>query len=249
MQYSNKHNTEEQNEQLKTVSFIVSQVVAKYISRGVIPERERGDVEMAITEKYLLKRNKIDQAFEGRSKRITYYTAVITRMCCEVIRKEQKHWYSVTQNEDSYNPEPGSSAFETARQTLLKEEMKRFSFALILFNDLHAKVNLFLKYNFDIPLKDEEIYAYAGLKKDRAVVILGQRSDFAKAQVNKNLAELVLLVENKKVGGDAIRMWINKQIDILIARMNGSSQRYHNRETISIMLEIQSHSALQNPKT
>lgn len=243
MQYRNKLKEEDQNEQLKTVSFIISQVVAKYISRRVIPERERGDVEMAITEKYLLKREKIHQAFEGRSKLTTYYTAVVNRMCCEVIRKEQKHWYAVEENEYTYKPESGSAAYDTARLTLLKEEMKRFSFALILFNDLLAKVILFLKYYFEIPIKDEEIHAYAGLKKDQAAAILGQRSGLAKAEVNEKLAELVLLVEDKKVGGDAIRMWTNKQIDILIARMNGDNQRYHNRETITIMLEIHAHSA------
>ena len=227
---------------MQTVSLIINNVVAKYISRGAIPERERSDVEMAITEKYLLKSDQINNAFQGRSKLTTYYAAVINRMCCEIIRKEQKHWYAVSESEALYKKESGTVAFDAAKQTLLKEELKRFSFALALFDNILAKVILFLKYNFDIPIKSEEIQSYAGLKKmNQAAAILTKRSDLSKAELNENLAELVLLIENKKVGGDAIRMWTNKQIDILIERMNGNSQQFHTRETISIMLEMQTN--------
>lgn len=229
----------EQKKFYNPVGEITANVVARYIARGVIPKREQQDVETAIIEKFLSKQDVIDNAFQRKAKKTTYYTAVINRMCAEVIRKEQNHWYAVNEKVDGSLPHDRTLSFETEKQILIHEELKRFSAGIMLFNGLKVKVLLFLKYYYDIPLHNCDIKNYASSKSREALEILGERSQLSKATVNDRLAQLVLLVENKKVSGDAVRMWLNKQIDILLCRLNGRNKRFHNRETIGVMLEMQ----------
>lgn len=243
MQYSNQSHKKVSDEFFETLNGLISKVVARYIARGAIPRREQSDVETSILEKFLLKQAKIDSAFQGKAKITTYYIAVINRMCAEVIRKQQKHWYSINENDEKDLPQNATVSFDTARSTLVKEELKRFRATLMLFNGSSAKVLLFLKYYYDIPIKDNEISNYAGAKAEKAKQLLDNRSKLPKAMINQKLAELVLLVEKKQVGGDAIRMWINKQVDILLCRMNGKNTSFHDKETIGLMLEMQSDSA------
>ncbi|MDG5799618.1 hypothetical protein QA597_04495 [Marinilabiliaceae bacterium ANBcel2] len=238
MQLSNKID-QKQSEFLSTIKSISSKVVGRYVSRGAIPERERGDVEDSIIEKFVLKKEQIDNRFKGKSKRSTYYTAVINRMCCEVIRKEHKHWHVVTNNSDEEFHHYATVELDSAKQTYVNEELKRFNNSIMLFNGTHSKVLLFLKYYFDIPLQESIITEYAGYNNKEAVLkILGNRKGLSKAAVTERLAKLVLLVENRDIGGDAVRMWINKQINVLLNRMNGNNKRFHNKETIGIMLEM-----------
>lgn len=243
MQYRNQLNKKVSEEYFNTLKGLITKVVARYIARGVIPRREQADVETAIIEKFLLKQEQIDSAFQGKAKVTTYYIAVINRMCAEVIRKEQKHWYSLSEHDDKNILKDSTVSFDTAKQTLVNEELKRFRATIKLFNGSSAKVLLFLKFYYDIPITKQEIRDYAGDKAGKAQKIIEKRSELSKAQINQNLAELLLLVEGKEVGGDAVRMWINKQIDILLRRLNGQNKRFHNKETIGVMLEMQYSSA------
>lgn len=218
---------------------MTGKVVGRYVARGVIPRREHEDVETAIIEKFLLKQNKIDSSFQGKAKLSTYYLAVINRMCAEVIRKEQNHWYAVNDMNDSGIFYDSTLSFETAKQTLLQEELKRFNACLLLFNSLQGKLILFLKYQYNIPVNTTDVEKYAGDKSREAMKILEGRNDLSKAMVNERLARLVALVEGKQLTGDAVRMWLNKQTDILLARLNGRGKRFHNKETIGVMLEMQ----------
>ena len=222
---------------IKAISQIINKVVRRYISRGVIPEREKEDTEMSVMEKFLKKKDKINSSFKGTAQITTYYTAVINRMCCEVIRKDQKHWYAVKETEEQ-DVDFSTLHFDTAKRSLLLEELKRFKHSLILFNGSYAKVLLFLKYYFDIPIQTSDIESYAKGFESEASLLLSERSNLSKAEVNDKLAQLVSLVENKSIGGDAVRMWINKQIETILCRLNGNNHSFHTKETISVMLEM-----------
>jgi DNA-directed RNA polymerase specialized sigma24 family protein len=238
MQLSNKSDKQEQNGFYQTLNHLINKVVMRHVSRGVIPTREQEDVKTSILEKFLLKQNKIDGSFQGKSKIATYYTAVINRMCAEVIRKEQKHWYAVNEFVENSTPHDATLSFDAAKEVLVKEELKRFMASIMLFNGSQSKVILLLKYYYDIPLLPGDVANYAGDKEKEAIKILAGRSGLSKSVVNERLAKLVFLVEQKKMTGDAIRMWINKQVDILLYRMNGRNKSFHNKETIGVMLEM-----------
>ncbi|ALO14652.1 hypothetical protein L21SP5_00985 [Salinivirga cyanobacteriivorans] len=243
MQYRNQLNKKVTEEFFDTLKELITKVVARYIARGAIPRREQADVETAIIEKFLLKQEQIDSAFQGKAKISTYYIAVINRMCAEVIRKEQKHWYSLNEHDDKKILADSTTYFDASKQTLVNEELKRFRATIMLFNGSSAKVLLFLKLYYDIPITTQEIRNYAENKTAKAQKIIEMRSELSKAELNQKLADLVLLVEGKKVGGDAVRMWINKQMDTLLCRLNGQNKSFHNKETIGLMLEMQHNSA------
>ncbi|WP_462281063.1 hypothetical protein [Salinivirga cyanobacteriivorans] len=243
MQYRNQLNKKVSEEFFNTLKELITKVVARYIARGAIPRREQADVETAIIEKFLLKQEQIDSAFQGKAKISTYYIAVINRMCAEVIRKEQKHWYSLNEHDDKKILADSTTNFDASKQTLVNEELKRFRATIMLFNGSSAKVLLFLKFYYDIPITTQEIRNYAESKTAKAQKIIEKRSELSKAELNQKLADLILLVEGKKVGGDAVRMWINKQMDTLLCRLNGQNKSFHNKETIGLMLEMQHNSA------
>jgi hypothetical protein len=225
---------------LELVIFITKKVVARYISLSFIPNREREDTEMAVIEKFINKKEQIHQSFKGKSKITTYYTAIINRMCCEIIRKEQKHWYSLLENIISEENGSKTLFFESAKETVIKDEVKRLSKALLFFNGDRQKVNLYLKYYFDIPLKNEDFEMYHNNYKETIQEILKTREGLKKSEVFENLSNVINLVENKNVGPDAVRIWLNKQIDIIIVRMNANGNYNYNQESLSILYEIYS---------
>ncbi|PKP15534.1 MAG: hypothetical protein CVU06_16390 [Bacteroidetes bacterium HGW-Bacteroidetes-22] len=51
------------------------------------------------------------------------------------------------------------------------------------------------------------------------------------------MALAVNLVENKNIKPDAVRMWFNKQMDILLHGLNGNKMACHTRETLVLLFE------------
>lgn len=238
MQHNSNQILNSEKLMIELVNLITKKVVARYISLTVIPDREREDVEMAIIEKFLIKKDKINQSFRGKSKITTYYTAVINRMCCEVIRKEQKHWYSVIENLVVDSDKTKTVFLETAKKTIIKDEVKRLSRAMLFFNGNRHKVNLFLKYYFDIPLKDEDIELYCNDLYEQVKDILNKNSSIRKSYIYDNLSQIVNIVEDKNVGADAARIWLKKQINTILTLMNAGGQYHYNQESLSVLFEL-----------
>ena len=225
---------------METVNNISKKVVSKYVARSVIPLREKEDVEMAVVEKFLNKKDKIINAFEGKSKLITYFTAVINRMCCEIIRKEQKHWYSVPDNEqnDDNNKDSLTLSYEAEKRVVINSEVKRLSKAMLFFNGINAKVNLFLKYYYDIPLNDNDLISYSKENKNFLKDVLVNKQKDLKSDKFEKLAKIVNKAEGKNITGDAVRMWLNKQINVLLKRLNNNNSSNHNAESLGLLFEI-----------
>lgn len=219
---------------------IANKVVSRYVYRMVIPAREKEDVVMAIVEKFLNHKDKIVEAFEGRSKITTYFVAVFNRMCCEVIRKESRHWYSIVEGESKmseslYKTRP----FETEKRFAISNELARLNNTMILFNGERPKLNLFLKFYFDLPISYSEIKDYSLLRADELKRMLEGADQKSKSELYETLSQVVNLVEGKNVKGDAVRMWMNKQIDIILTRLNFNGISNHNKDSLVVLLEMQ----------
>jgi len=224
---------------LGEIKELVEKVVLRYVNGSLVPFREKEDVVMSILEKFLNCRQKIDESFEGKSKISTYYIAIFNRMCCEVIRKEQKHWYAVNDHEHELNPETRfCSLGDTEKGVAIQDELRRFGIAMKIFNGQGAKINLFAKYYFNIPITDYDINSYCEKFPEEIVRLIGDRPPKNKAEVFGNLAKLVFLAEGKQVKGDAVRMWLNKKLDALLCRINMNGISSHTRETLQILMEI-----------
>jgi hypothetical protein len=213
--------------------------VLKYVNKFVIPEKEKEDVIMAIAEKFINQQDRIIDSFEGRSKESTFIIAVVNRMCCEIIRRESKHWYSVSNDGDEHLSHSFSTlTYDTERALVIGNELKRFQNVMLLFNSQQCKINLFLKFYFDVAFSDDEIKNYALNKYSEVAPILSRESNMQKSEVFERLALVQNIVEGKVVKGDAVRMWLNKQINSILLRLNGNGLAEHSDESIATMLEM-----------
>lgn len=218
---------------------IVKGVVRRYVQRKAIPNREREDVEMEVLEKFLKQKDKIYNAFEGKSKFSTYCIAVINRMCCEVIRKECKQWYLVPDTEDGTKfKEPTLNSHDAEKQLLFKLEVNRLQSVLYFFNNDYAKLVLFLKVYFSIPIFNDDINSYANSYSEEVRSIIMDEKNSTKGDVFIRLAGVVNLVEQKEIGGDAVRIWFTNQVNTIIRRLNGNGVANHDKESLSILLEM-----------
>jgi DNA-directed RNA polymerase specialized sigma24 family protein len=233
------------NNSIETISMekiidIAGSVVSRYVFRSVIPAREKDDVVMSMVEKFIRSRAKIEESFEGKAKATTYIVAILNRMCCEVIRRESKHWYSI-EEVDAYSKISTSAtlAIEAEKSFAISNEVKRFNTALLFFNEDLAKVKVFLKCLFDLPFGDMDIADYAGAKAEQVRILLESVDDGSKGEKFEVLSKVVNFVEGKNVKSDAVRMWLNKQIDAILNRLNRNGISNHNKESLALLLELQ----------
>lgn len=224
----------------QTLLSMIRKVVERYVQRKVIPQREFEDVTMTIVEKIYSRKEKIDNAFEGKSQLTTYYIAVINRMCCEVIRKECRQWYAVDESEQSseLNPPAQTPDNETEKNIILEQEMKRLEYLLLFLNNEKAKTVLFLKFYFDIPISPDDVRCYAEDESGEVLSLLKKNKIKLKEDIFICLAKVVNIVENKRIGKDAVRIWFTAQVNSLIERLNGKGFARHNRDSLGILLEM-----------
>lgn len=230
------------NSSVISTSFImelVSNVVVRYVCKSCIPKREKEDVEMAIIEKILNQQEKINASFQHKSSIKTYYIAIINRMCCEVIRSESRHWYSVSDVEiEQVANQKTSMIMNGEMQTIIKSEIKRLHRVMLFFNGERAKILIFLKYFFGISIEDDEIKNYAKYNFERVKMLMIQNDSLTQTERFQKMAEIINLVEDKEVKGDAVRMWLNKQIELILKRMNIYNDSNHCKESLKIMMEM-----------
>ncbi len=222
-----------------TIMELVSNVVMRYVSKSCIPKREKEDVEMAILEKILNQQEKINASFQNKSSIKTYYIAIINRMCCEVIRSESRHWYSVSDIEVELVANQKSSMIMNGEmQTIIKSEIKRLHRVMLFFNGERTKILLFLKYFFIIPIEENEIKNYAKQNFPKVNSLFNQDESLTQSERYQRMAEIINIVEEKEVKGDAVRMWLNKQIEMILKRMNIYNDSNHCKESLKIMMEM-----------
>lgn len=219
---------------------IANKVVSRYIFRSIIPLREKEDVVMSVVEKFIKGRTRIEESFEGKAKATTYIIAILNRMCCEIIRKESKHWYSIEEGEgDKLTNSNATLPIETEKKFAISNEILRFNNAMLFFDKELAKTKVFLKYLFELPCDLTEIESYAGIKANQVRVLLDSGDNISKGNKFNTLSKVVNFVEGKDVKGDAVRMWLNKQIDTILNRLNRNGVSNHNKESLALLLEIQ----------
>lgn len=216
----------------------IKKVVERYVRCKAIPKRESEDVTMTVVEKIFRQKEKIEHAFDGRSTPATYYTAVINRMCCEVIRKESRSWYAVDEAGNvSVQNNHHTESYEAEKSIILEQEVQRLKCLLCFLNEEREKMLLFLIYYFDIPIDMGDINIYAKKKTKTVYSLLVDSKSKSKEEIFVRLANVVNLVENKNIGKDAVRIWFTKHLNSLIERMN-INNTYHNKESIAILLEL-----------
>lgn len=213
-------------------------VVMRYSLKGAIPKRDREDVAMSIVEKFLLAEEKLTSAFKGDSKISTYCIAILNRMCCEIIRKDFKRWKEVQEFESPTEPDNQTHTLETSKNTIIKSELSRFNQIIEFAGKEKSKTILFLKYIFGIPFTIENVKDYNANDFNNLYSILNNSVEESLGNKYKILAEINNTNENTNIAGDAIRMWLNKQTNTIITRLNGHGTSNYDKETLGILLEL-----------
>ncbi len=193
-------------------------VVKRYVNKGSIPRREEEDITMWVVEKFLIKKEKIINSFKGQSLFSTYCISVLNRMCCEVIRKEVKHWNL------SDNQHENFSSYDTVNSDdllLIKEEIALLNKIIMFLGSERHKTKLFFAYYYRLLILREDIsnYDIKYLEHKLNEIFLSE-NNLSKGQIFINLAEVHNRVENKEIKPDAVRMWLNKTRNIIISRLN-----------------------------
>lgn len=214
---------------------LCQKVVGRYVARKVIPERDAQDVEMAIMEKFLVKKDKIMQAFNGRSSVRTYFIAILNRMCCEVIRSDSRHWYSVNSVECESDEIQDYNLADTA--LLIRSEVLHLEKLLKSLPKDSAKTLLMAKYYYNIPVHPLEIESWAPGCFNKVSGILKRDNNTSKGELFVRMALAVNLIENRSIKPDAVRMWFNKQMNCLLDALNGQKSAYHTNETLILLFE------------
>lgn len=211
-------------------------VVSRYVAAKTIPLKDKEDVQMAMVEKFLLKQELIKKSFKGDSKVSTYCIAVLNRMCCEVIRSELKHWKNqLIETEDKSS----TSILKTSEQLLINDEKALLQKIFILLGNECYKTIVFLAYYYKLFPKEFEVQQYdKNYIENKLIELLSNNESNTKGEIFNILSKTVNLVEGKEVKHDAVRMWLNKNIDIVIARLNGPFNRTsYDKESLQILFE------------
>ncbi len=158
-------------------------------------------------------------------------------MCCEIIRKENKHWYAIVEGEQGTKHEEVSLPIESEKYSVIQSEIKRLGKTMIMLNGEQAKTILFLKYFFDIPVTENEIKNYCKEKTEEYLPSFQKINPEKKGDMFEKLAMVVNGIEKKDVKADAVRMWLNKQIDTILTRMNHHGATQHNKESLALLIE------------
>ncbi|TKG89620.1 hypothetical protein EYV94_25335 [Puteibacter caeruleilacunae] len=211
---------------------LADKVVQRYAY--TIPQAEREDVKMSMIEKFLSQQDQITEKFEGKSGKNTYGYAVLNRICCGVIRKEMKRW----QNHIDYQQDDSSSEQNTLDALLIKDEIRLLAKVLILMNDAH-KSTVFMASYYKLSPKEQFVSEYdLNYIENKLLELLHIETGISKGEIYNCLSKVVNVVERKDVKSDAVRMWLNKQMEIAISRLNGPFKRAsYDKESLQVLFE------------
>lgn len=238
MQLFNTHNSTDFS--LEQAMKIIDIIVKKFIKSGQINYDDYDEIKQILIEKYLNKQTTIAASFSNKSKVQTYISAVIYKMLLEVLRESKNYKNKVKKTESILANDYRQTVISPEDQLVIEDEKRYLIRVFESFGPEQDKLILFLKIYFQIDFTDTDLIKYCKIEKDKiAVELEGYENKLADKDIYKILCRLHFLGENKTVMPDAIRMYINKNIERLIARMNGKNERaYYTRESLGILIEM-----------
>jgi len=220
---------------VEQVMVLAEKVTGRYVVRGVIPERESDDVSAAMVEKFLQKKDQILQTFSGRASLNTYLIAVLNRMCCEVIRRESRHWYSVNESDAQSVVEKGYN--HTDIDTLINSEVTRLAALLSKLGSEGYKIVLMVRFFYHLGIMYDDICNWNTVHSVELSAMFQRNADTSKGELFAAMAAAVNLAEGKSVKPDAVRMWFNKKTEWLLKGLNQADSARHTRETLVLLFE------------
>ena len=213
-------------------------VVKKFIQNGSIVYDDFEDVKQSVMVKYYSKQEKIEGAYNGSAKVDTYLSAVVFRMVLEILRtkkslikrrKEYEDYSLLTEKNKVLTPE---------EVTIINNEVVYLRRVLLTFGREKDKVFLFLKYYFKLRIYLVDLGKFVSVDLENHILeILKYTFELKDKVIYEKLCEVQLLVEKKVTKPDAVRMYINKNIDKISLRMNANHRACYTKETLKTLYE------------
>ena len=212
-------------------------IVKKFVKNGSLNYNNSEDIKHSIIEKYLLKQTKIENAYNGLAKPETYLSAIFYRMILEILRAE-KNKIKYNSNTEIKNIEH-EHELNPEEKLIINNEKDYLKRVLLTFGKQRVKLNLFLKYylRLSIVLIDLEQYVPSKIF-NKILELLKDNTNIKDKEVYIKLSDTQYLCEKKKVKPDAIRMYINNNIDKILTRLNGNNRAHYSKESFSILFEM-----------
>ncbi len=214
-------------------------VVKKFIRNGSISYNDFQDVSQTVLEKYWKKKDKIESSFSGASKPETYISAIVYRMVLEIIRSEKnkpKHYTDFEPNLETHNHE---KVLNPEEELIINNETKYLERVLLTLGDERIKVVLFCKCYFRLWINNEDLIPYVPPHLcDKAYEMLHDTAQLKNKEVYARLCEVHNLVESKTIKPDAIRMYIQKNIEQILFRINGNNRAYYDKDSLRTLFEL-----------
>ncbi|MCT4637236.1 MAG: hypothetical protein N4A72_05975 [Bacteroidales bacterium] len=210
-------------------------VVSRHAKYNTYCKNNLEDVIMSVVEKFLIKEKHILESFKATASLKTYYYAVLNRMCLEVLRSEMGKQDIIVESEVLDVISEREVSFEA--KIFIEEEVSRLKTIMVMFDDEMAKTNLFLKYYYRLLIKIFDLKRYAKSKYKSILFLRNSNKEMKKAEIFNDLALAVKSVEDKGIKGDAVRIWLNKQMDIIISRLNKNRESKYDKDSLSILFD------------
>jgi len=214
-------------------------IVKKFVKNGSINFNDFDDVKQNIIEKYLIKKEKIESAYTGSAKPETYISAVVFRMALEIIRRDKNKLQQHSTYENNVKIYNREKTINPEEELIIKNEKTYLERVLLTLGNDHIKAILFIKFYFRIMIENNDFKNYIPENKiNEAEKILQYNDNIRDKEIYLKLCELHNLFEQKQIKPDAVRMYINKNIDKIINRLNNNGRTFYTKDTLSILFEL-----------
>ena len=223
-------------EMLEKVSSII---VKKFIKAGYITPDDYQDFTQTLKMRYLSGREKIEGRFKADSLPQTYMSSVLKNMLLEELRSGKRYKERSKEYEKAALREGEKDrALSPEEKAVVENEKKHLQRVFLTLGRHRAKVLLGCKMVQRLPVTGEEFEDYLegrpsnGAENYLKVLPTDQNQD-----IYQKLCMITNLVEQKDNKPDAIRLWLGKKIEQIIARLNSGRSSRYDTETFGILLE------------
>jgi len=222
-----------------TVIRITEIIVKKFISNKTFQYDEFDDIKQTIIEKFWLKKERIANSFSNKAKPETYISAVIYKMTLEIIRERQNRLKKENEYTDNIKNYGSQKTINPEERLIINNEKEYLKRVFVTLGNERTKTLLFLKAFFRMEIYENDILNY--YPKANCPKIMQQLSDSGNMkdkEIYQILSEILSETEEKEVKSDAVRMFVGKQVNKIINRLNNrKEQTYYNKESLEVLME------------
>lgn len=223
------------NDMLLKISEII---VKKYIKIGYVKSTDYKDIRQTLIEKYCAKRQHIESLYDNRALPSTYMSVVLYKMLLEVLRSDTSGRNNFALYQKNVMLAKPRYELSPEERLVLANEAEYLKRVIASFADKTPKVLLFCKMFFRINPTEDDLRAYVGDDNiDQYLAFVKVSANDKDKDVFALLCDLCNRVEGKNNMPDAVRMFVNKTVDAILVRLNGSRRADYNRETLGLLFE------------